>query len=92
MSGNRDSLPDEPLSDAERARRYRARLRGEDVPLGQPGRRPAPDPTDAEVALRAAQALSNTLWRLKPEDVDPLLPVLLEGIVKMAGPFLPHHD
>jgi hypothetical protein len=34
------------MSDAERARRYRARLRGEPVPFGQPGRLGADHPTE----------------------------------------------
>jgi hypothetical protein len=43
-----DGQPDGPLTDAERARRHRARLRGEHVPERKPG------PASREDRLRAA--------------------------------------
>jgi hypothetical protein len=60
--------------------------------MGQPGRRPVPEPTDAEEAFRAAAFLSHTLWRLDPKDVDPGLASLLEGIGNYADRFRPRHD
>jgi hypothetical protein len=65
MEANRDTL-----SDAERARRYRARLRGEDVPMGKPGRRPRPEQTHTDRARMAAGELCYELGWLVPEDVD----------------------
>jgi hypothetical protein len=92
MRENRDGLPDEPLSEAERARRYRARLRGEDVPLGQPGRRPASKPTHAERAQLAAGALNYELGWLGPKDVDGVLAVFLDSLATQIARLRPHHD
>ena len=74
MVDNRDGRA--PLTDAERAKRYRARRRGEDVVMGIPGRRPDV-PDHAVSALRAAGALVHELGFLDegiraPED-DPTL-------------------
>jgi hypothetical protein len=65
-----------PLSDVERARRYRARQRGEDVPRGKPGRPREPEPSHAERAHEAAGILWAELGWLTPDrvadfDADP---------------------
>jgi hypothetical protein len=97
METNRDA---EPLTDAERARRYRARLRGEDVPLGKPGRRPEPEPTHAERALEGAGILYHELGWLHPgsikdrdgEDLEATLGMLLDMIAPQIARLRPGHD
>lgn len=95
METNRDA---EPLTDAERARRYRARLRGEDVPLGTPGRKPAPDPLRIDRVMEAAGVLYHELPWLKPDCVTyaaeehALLPVFLDLIAEQIARLRARHD
>jgi hypothetical protein len=92
MEANRDAGPGEPLSDAERARRYRARLRGEDVPMGRPGRRPRPELTHTDRARMAAGELCYEVGWLRPEDVDDILGIFLELLDTQIGRLQRRHD
>jgi hypothetical protein len=87
METNRDTL-----SDAERARRYRARRRGEDVPMGRPGRRPVAEPTHTDRARMAAGELCYEVGWLKPEDVDDTLRIFLELLDTQIGRLQRRHD
>jgi hypothetical protein len=74
-SPDRSAPPASPLSpDAARARRYRARKRGEDVPLRKPG----PEPRSVSALSREVAALrrQNLLLAAQLADLQTLRPVL----------------